>query len=311
MMGAMETRQLGRSGLNVSALGLGTNNFGTRLDEAGAREVLDAALEVGVTFIDTADSYGQGGSEELIGRLLGARRDDVVIATKFGSPMGDLPYRRGGSRRWIREAVEGSLRRLRTDHIDLYQMHWMDPSTPIGETFEALDDLVRAGKVLYVGTCNYGAWQLVDAQWTARAADLAQPISAQHHYNLFHREIQADVLPAVRAFGLGLVPYFPLMSGFLTGKYRPGLTPAGARLGQSPRATQTLTEANFERLARFDAFATQRGHEILDLAVGWLLSQPEIGSVIASASSPEQVRRNALAATWRLDPADMEALAAL
>ncbi|MGH2513607.1 MAG: aldo/keto reductase, partial [Candidatus Limnocylindrales bacterium] len=218
----MEERKLGGSGLSVSALGLGTNNFGTRLDDAGSGKVLDAALDVGVTFIDTADSYGQGASEEVLGRLLGTRRDQVIIATKFGSAMGELAYRRGGSRRWIREAVEASLRRLRTDRIDLYQMHWMDPSTPVLETLEALDDLVRAGKVLYVGTCNYGAWQLVDAQWTARRAGLAQPISAQHHYNLLQRGIQADILPAARAFELGLIPYFPLASGFLSGKYRPG-----------------------------------------------------------------------------------------
>jgi aryl-alcohol dehydrogenase-like predicted oxidoreductase len=310
MMGAMEERKLGSSGLGVSALGLGTNNFGSRLDEAGARAVLEAALDIGVTFIDTSDSYGFGRSEELIGALLGPHRDEVAIATKFGSPMGDAAYRRGGSRRWIREAVEGSLRRLRTDRIDLYQMHWMDPATPIQETLEALDDLVRAGKVLYVGTCNYGAWQLVNAQWTARAADLRVPISAQHHYNLLQRDIQADVLPAARTLGLGLIPYFPLASGFLTGKYRPGRTPPG-RLTEHRRAAETLTEENFARLQRFDTFAGQRDHDVLDLAVAWLLSQPEVGSVIASASSPEQVRRNASAAIWRLDAAEMEEVASI
>lgn len=303
----METRRLGGSGLAVSALGLGTNNFGSRLDEAGAKRVLETALDEGVTFIDTADSYGQGASEELLGKLLGPRRDEVSIATKFGSRLGDSGYRQGGSRRWIRQAVEGSLGRLRTDHIDLYQMHWMDPTTPIEETLRALDDLIRAGKVLYVGTCNHGAWQLVDVQWTARARGLTEPISAQHHYNLLRREIQADVLPAAQAMGLGLIPYFPLASGFLTGKYRPGQTPAG-RLGASRRGAETLTAENFARLERLDAFAAERGHDVLDLAIGWLLSQPIVGSVIASASSPEQVRRNAQAATWRLGAADMEAL---
>ena len=236
----MEYRRLGRSGLLVSAVGLGTNNFGTRLDEAGTRRVLDQALELGITFVDTADSYGRGASEALIGKLLGARRKDVVLATKFSSPMGDSPYQRGTSRRWLIEALDASLRRLATDAIDLYQIHFPDPETPIEETLRALDDVVAAGKVRYVGYSNFAAWQIVEGQWTARSEHLVRPISTQNHYNLLRREVEAEVLPAARAHGLGVIPYYPLESGFLTGKYRPGKTPQGARLEGSARAGEVL-----------------------------------------------------------------------
>jgi 1-deoxyxylulose-5-phosphate synthase len=205
-------------------------------------------------------------------------------------------------------AVEGSLRRLRTDWIDLYQVHSPDPATPVEETLRALDDLVRAGKVRYVGTSNFAAWQIVEVHWTARAEGLSRPVSVQHHYNLIRREVQAEILPAARAYGLGVIPYFPLASGFLAGKYRPGAMPTAGRLVGSPSADRILTNANFRRLEQLEAFATDRGHAILDLALGWLLSQPEIGSVIASASSPEQVRANAAAAEWRLTPAELAAV---
>jgi aryl-alcohol dehydrogenase-like predicted oxidoreductase len=307
----MEYRHLGTSGLVVSALGLGTNNLGSRLDEVGSRAVVDAALEAGVTFIDTADVYGKGASETMLGAILSTRRADVVLATKAGIAFGDRPWQRGSSRHWLLSAVEGSLRRLRTDWIDLYQMHVPDPTTPIEETLRALDDLVRAGKVRYVGTSNYAAWQIVDAQWTAQTERLARPISVQHHYNLIRREIEADVLPAARAHGLGLIPFFPLASGFLTGKYRAGERPTTGRLIGSPSAAQILTDANFERLAQFEAFATERGRAVVDLAFAWLLSQPDVGPVIASASSPEQVRTNAVAAEWRLTQEELAAVAAL
>ena len=306
----MEYRRLGRSGLLVSAVGLGTNNFGTRLDEAGTRRVLDQALELGITFVDTADSYGRGASEALIGKLLGPRRKDVVLATKFSSPMGDSPYQRGTSRRWLIEALDASLRRLATDAIDLYQIHFPDPETPIEETLRALDDVVAAGKVRYVGYSNFAAWQIVEGQWTARSEHLVRPISTQNHYNLLRREVEAEVLPAARAHGLGVIPYFPLESGFLTGKYRPGKTPQGARLEGSARAGEVLRPANFERLERWEAFASSRGRSLLELAVGWLLSHPEVGSVIAGASSAEQVRANVEAGTWRLEAAEMEMVAA-
>jgi aryl-alcohol dehydrogenase-like predicted oxidoreductase len=306
----VEYRRLGCSGLLVSAVGLGTNNFGTRLDEAGTRRVLDQALELGITFVDTADSYGRGASEALIGKLLGPRRKDVVLATKFSSPMGDSPYQRGTSRRWLIEALDASLRRLATDAIDLYQIHFPDPETPIEETLRALDDVVAAGKVRYVGYSNFAAWQIVEGQWTARSEHLVRPISTQNHYNLLRREVEAEVLPAARAHGLGVIPYFPLESGFLTGKYRPGKTPQGARLEGSARAGEVLRPANFERLERWEAFASSRGRSLLELAVGWLLSHPEVGSVIAGASSAEQVRANVEAGTWRLEAAEMEMVAA-
>jgi aryl-alcohol dehydrogenase-like predicted oxidoreductase len=292
-------------------VGLGTNNFGTRLDEAGTRRVLDQALELGITFVDTADSYGRGASEALIGKLLGPRRKDVVLATKFSSPMGDSPYQRGTSRRWMMEALDASLRRLATDAIDLYQIHFPDPETPIEETLRALDDVVAAGKVRYVGYSNFAAWQIVEGQWTARSEHLVRPISTQNHYNLLRREVEAEVLPAARAHGLGVIPYFPLESGFLTGKYRPGKTPQGARLEGSARAGEVLRPANFERLERWEAFASSRGRSLVELAVGWLLSHPEVGSVIAGASSAEQVRANVEAGTWRLEAAEMEMVAAI
>jgi aryl-alcohol dehydrogenase-like predicted oxidoreductase len=214
----MELRRLGRSGLLTSVVGLGTNNFGTRLDEPSARAVLDQALELGITFIDTADVYGRGASEALLGKLLGPRRHDVVLASKVGMAMGDSPLERGTSRAWILRAVEASLLRLRTDYIDLYQLHAPDPDTPILESLEALDDLVRAGKVRYVGYSNFAAWQMADADWTARTWHLTRLISAQEHYNLLVREVERELVPMCRAFGLGLIPYFPLESGFLTGK---------------------------------------------------------------------------------------------
>jgi aryl-alcohol dehydrogenase-like predicted oxidoreductase len=307
----MEYRRLGSSGLLVSAVGLGTNNFGSRLDEGATRLVLDQALESGVTFVDTSDSYGRGASETVIGRILGPRRRDVVLATKFSSPMSESQYERGTSRRWLSEAVEGSLRRLATDVIDLYQIHFPDPATPIDETLRALDDLVAAGKVRYVGYSNFAAWQIVEGQWTARTEHLVRPISSQNHFNLLRREVEADILPAARAHGLGIIPYYPLESGFLTGKYRPGQTPDGARLAGTARGEQVLSATNFERLARWEAFATERGHSLLELALGWLLGHPEVGSVIAGARSAEQVRLNVDAAAWTLDANDMAAVAAM
>jgi aryl-alcohol dehydrogenase-like predicted oxidoreductase len=307
----MEHRHLGRSGLLVSAIGLGTNNFGSRLDETATARVLGQAIDLGVTFIDTADVYGRGASETVIGKLLGARRRDVVLATKFAAPMDDSRDHRGTSRRWIMEAVEGSLRRLATDVIDLYQIHRPDPETPIDETLRALDDLVSAGKVRYIGYSNFAGWQVVEGQWTARTEHLVRPISMQDHFNLLQRDVEASLLPVARAHGLGVIPYLPLESGFLTGKYRPGQTPAGARLEGTPRAAQLLTPSNFERLERWEALAASHGRSLVELALGWLLSHPEVGSVIAGASSPDQVRTNVEAGGWRLDPADLEAVATI
>jgi len=307
----MEFRHLGSSGLLVSALGLGTNNLGSRLDESESRAVVHRALDSGVTFIDTADVYGRGQSETVLGAILGDRRPDVVLATKAGAAFGDRPWERGASRRWLMTAIEGSLRRLRTDWVDLYQIHFPDPTTPIEETLRALDDMVRAGKVRYVGTSNFAAWQIAEAQWTARVGGLAQPISVQHHYNLIRREAEAEVLPVARAHGLGVIPFFPLASGFLSGKYRPGVTPTSGRLVGNPSAERILTEANFRHLDALEAFAGSRGRTVLDLAFAWLLSQPEIGPVIASASSAEQVQANAAAAEWRLTAEELAAVPAI
>lgn len=307
----MEYRRLGQSGLSVSALGLGTNNFGNRLDEAQVRRVIDQALDSGVNFIDTADLYAGGRSEELIGKALGARRPNVVIATKVGMFQGELPFQRGAGRRWVLESVERSLRRLGTDYLDLYQIHQADPETPILETLQTLDDLVRQGKIRYHGHSNYLAHQIADAEWTARAEHLVRPVSAQHHYNLLRREVEADVLPACAAYGLGFIPFFPLASGFLTGKYRPDATPEGARLSGSPAAQRILTSENFERLGRLEEFARQRERSLLELAVGWLLSRPPVATVIAGASRPEQVEANVQAAEWRLTPEEMAEVDAL
>lgn len=312
----MELRRLGESGLAVSAVGLGTNNFASRLDDKAARLVLNEALEQGVTFIDTADVYGRsseegtGASESQLGRLLAGRRNRFVLATKVGMPMSDSPLERGASRRWILAEVENSLRRLRTDYIDLYQIHTPDLETPIEETLRTLNDLVRSGKVRYVGHSNFAGWQTADADWTARTEHLARPVSAQLHYNLLNRAIQTEVLPACAARGLGVIPYFPLESGFLTGKYKAGGVGHG-RLSDSPRAADVMTATNFDRIGAFERFAAERGRSLLDLAFSWLLSQPIVVTVIASASTPEQVRANVAAAEWRLSVPEMEAFEAL
>jgi aryl-alcohol dehydrogenase-like predicted oxidoreductase len=312
----VELRRLGDSGLQVSAVGLGTNNFAGRLHDEAARAVLNEALDQGVTFIDTADVYGRGsetgpgGSEEQLGRLLAGRRQRVVLATKVGFSVGEFAFEKGSSRSWVIQAVENSLRRLRTDYIDLYQLHVPDPATPIEETLRALDDLVRSGKVRYIGHSNFPAWQIADADWTARVEHRVRPVSAQMHYNLLNRVIQAEVIPACQAHGLGVIPYFPLESGFLTGKYRADGQGHG-RLAESARAGDVMTPANFQRVAAFESFAAQKGHTLLDLAFGWLLSQPIVGPVIASASSPEQAKANVAAAQWRLSADEMSAFSAL
>ncbi|HEX7034519.1 MAG TPA: aldo/keto reductase [Pseudomonadales bacterium] len=307
----MEHRRLGESGLYVSEVGIGCNNFGRRIDADATRRVVDAALDHGIDFFDTADVYGDQRSEELLGQALGARRDRAVIATKFGMPTGPSLHEKGGSRRYVRRAVEASLRRLGTDYIDLYQMHAPDPATPIEETLSVLDDLVREGKVRYVGCSNFAGWQIADAAWTARRGGYTPFVTAQNHYSLLERSVRHEVLPACRRFGLGLLPYFPLASGLLTGKYRRGSSPpADSRLGlMEAMARRVLTEQNFDRVEALTAFANERGHELLELAFCWLLSQPEVSSVIAGATSPEQVASNARAAAgWRLSADEMSEL---
>jgi len=310
----VEQRRLGNSGLYVSEVGIGCNNFGGRIDAAATRAVVDAALDQGINFFDTADVYGGQQSESLLGEALGGRRPDVVIATKFAMATGPTPQDRGGSRRYVRRAVEASLRRLGTDYIDLYQMHQPDPATPIEETLSVLDDLVREGKVRYVGHSNFAGWQIADADWTARSRGWTPFVTAQNHYSLLERAVRHEVLPACERFGLGMLPYFPLASGLLTGKYaRAGEPPAGTRLALAEGlARRTLTERNFDRVEALTAFAEARGRSLVELAFCWLLSQDVISSVIAGATSPEQVAANAAAASdWRLDADDMAAVAGL
>ncbi|HZY76709.1 MAG TPA: aldo/keto reductase [Jatrophihabitantaceae bacterium] len=299
----MEFRRLGTSGLVVSVVGLGTNNLGMKLDDAGSREVVHAALDEGITLFDTADSYGA--SEERLGALLEGKRDDVVIATKFGSDVRRRGLSNGedwgarGSRRYIRRAVESSLRRLRTDWIDLYQLHRPDPATPIEETLSALDDLVRAGKVRYLGSSNFTGWQVADAEWTARTRGLERFVSAQNEYNWLDRGIEADLVPALEQYGIGLLPYFPLASGLLTGKYKRGeAAPAGSRIADWGRES-VLTDTAFDVIEGLEAFARSRGVTLLDIAIGGLAAQPAVSSVIAGATSREQVQANVAAGNWQ------------
>ena len=290
----------------VSAVGLGCNNLGrpgTAAESlAGSRALVGGALDAGITLFDVADAYGapRGRSEQLLGQALSGQRDHAIIATKFGVDMqgGNGPdFGARGSRRYVRQSVEASLRRLGTDWIDLYQLHRPDPSTPIEETLSALDDLVSAGLVRYVGLCNLAGWQLADSVWTARTKHLVGPVSAQNHYSLLEREAERELLPACERFGLGLLPYFPLANGLLTGKYqRETSPPEGSRLAGRLRL---LTEAPWERIEKLRAFAGERDISMSTLAIGWLTSQQAVGSVIAGATTPEQARANALAARWQ------------
>jgi aryl-alcohol dehydrogenase-like predicted oxidoreductase len=296
----MEYRQLGASGLTVSAVGLGCNSFGRNTPAQEVPALVEAALDAGVTLFDTADTYGAtpGVSEELLGAALGSHRDEVVVASKFGMDTGGLngaDWGVRGSRRYIRRAVEGSLRRLGTDHIDLYQMHKPDPHTPIEETLAALHELVVEGKVRYVGSSNFAGWQVVDADWTARTAGYTPFISAQNEYSLLERRLEAEVVPAVEQVGAGILPFFPLASGLLTGKYaRNTPAPEGTRLATRP---DRLERADFDMIEGLQAFARVRDLSLIQVAIGWLAAQPAVGSVISGASRPDQVRTNA-AALW-------------
>jgi aryl-alcohol dehydrogenase-like predicted oxidoreductase len=301
----MRMRRLGRSGLLVSEVGLGCNNFGMRIDQKETAKVVDAAIDAGINFFDTADVYGATQSEVFLGKALGKRRGDIVLATKFGMRIGDDERRRGGSRRWIMRAVEDSLQRLGTDHIDLYQFHAPDPGTPIDETLRALDDIVTQGKVRYIGNSNFSGWQIADADW--RAQGRTRFISAQNLYSLLERQAAHEVLPACEHFGLGFLPFFPLASGLLTGKYRRGEgAPEGTRLAAwGARGAQALNDRNFDRVEALAGWAEARGHTILELAFAWLLGQPVVSSVIAGATSAEQVKANAATAAWRLTPEEV------
>lgn len=308
----MEYRQLGKSGLRVSAIGLGTNQFGGKVDQAGVNAIIDAALDLGINFIDTADTYTKGRSEETLGVALQKRWHRVVLATKVYNATGDGPNDYGASRYHIVNGVEACLRRLNTDHIDLLQMHRYDMTAPIEETLRALDDLIRSGKVRYIGASNYTGWQLAEANALAELRGWSPFVSVQNHYHMLERDLEREVLPYCRARRVGILPFFPLAGGFLTGKYRRGKpAPAGSRGETSTYVQQYMTDANYGKVEKLEAWAQSRDHSMVELAHAWLLAHPEVSSVISGATGVEQVRANAAGAGWRLSAEEMEEIAAV
>lgn len=302
----MEYRQLGTAGLRVSVIGLGGNTFGRYVDEAGTAAIVAAALEAGINFIDTADVYNQGVSEEHLGRAIRGHRDDMLIATKVGMRAGERPNERGASRKHVIESCERSLRRLGIEAIDLYQIHEFDPRTPQEETLGALDDLVRAGKVRYIGASNYDAWQLTRALWVSDRRGLARFVSIQPEYSLLARDVERELAPCCRELGIGIIPFFPLAAGVLTGKYKPGEPPPPETRGsQSPGFDRRLKRETLERVQRLDVWAQERGHSAGELALAWLAAQLEVSTIIAGARRPEQVTANAKAAEWKLTPQEL------
>ena len=306
----MKQRAFGNSGLTTSVIGLGGNNFGGRMDFEASRAVIHKALDLGITLFDTADIYPMGncgGSEEYLGRVLGDRRKDIIVATKFGHARDDSSESARTSRRHIISAVEASLKRLNTDWIDLYQIHQPDPRTPIEETLRALDDLIRHGKVRYIGCSNFASWQVVDALWTSRHLGLNALVSCQDEYSLLVRGIERELIPAMHSHGLGLMPYFPLASGLLTGKYkRNAPAPEGARLTRAPALSKRfMTDANLQRIERLEQFCGDRGHSLLELAFSWLLAHPAVTSVVAGSSTPAQLELNVQAVNWAISSQDM------
>jgi len=310
----MQVNNLGGSGLRVSAVGLGCNNFGQRTDLETSRKVIHRAIDLGITLFDTADIYaGMGGSETVLGAVLGDRRKDIVLATKFSKPMAADGSKQGASRRYILSAVEASLKRLKTDYIDLYQQHDYDPLTPIEETLRALDDLIRQGKVRYIGNSNFPAWRVAEAEFTARAVNVSRFISCQDEYSLLVRNIEKDLLPAAQQYGLGVLPYFPLASGMLTGKYKRGAKPLeDTRFGKMPALRDRyVTARNEDFVERLQAFAQARGHSLLELAFSWLAARPQVASVIAGATRVEQVEQNAKAIAFTLSSQEIAEIDAM
>ena len=308
----MEYRQLGRSGLRVSLIGLGGNTFGRYADEAMTAAIVQQAIESGINFLDTANTYSSGRSEELLGKAIRGHRDEVLIATKVGMTMGQGPNERGSSRKHVIESCHASLRRLNIEAIDLFQIHEFDPTTPLEETLGALDDLVRAGKVRYIGCSNYEAWQVVRALWISDRRNLAGYVSVQPEYNLLAREVERELIPCCLELGLGVIPYFPLAAGVLTGKYRPGEPPPeGTRGHNNPRFAPRLQRETLERVQRLDAWARERGHSVGELALAWLAAQPAVSTIISGATKPEQVAANARAAEWKLTSEELGAVAAM
>ena len=302
----MRLRRLGTSGLKVSEVGLGCNNFGMRIDQQATQGVVDAAIEAGITLFDTADVYGATQSEVFLGKALGKRRHEIVLASKFGMQVGDDKAKAGGSRRWMMRAVEDSLKRLGTDYIDLYQLHRYDAETPLDETLRALDDLVTQGKVRYIGNSNFTGWQIADADWTAAGG--TRFVSAQNLYSLLERKVEHEVLPSCEHFGLGFLPFFPLASGLLSGKYARGAPPPNdSRLAAwGARGAAALSDRNFDKVETLTAWAEARDHTILELAFAWLLGHEVVSSVIAGATSPEQIAANAAAGDWQLAPDEVD-----
>ena len=309
----MEYRRLGRSGLQVSVVGLGTNNFGGRMDYEQSERVMRQALDDGINLIDTSNSYGKALSEEYIGKSIKGIRSQFLLATKAASSIGSGPNQGGASRKHIMEQVELSLKRLDTDYVDLYQMHYPDTNTPIEETLRTLDDLVRQGKVRYIGCSNYAAWQVSEAILTSRTLNLEPFITVQPEYSMLRRDVEKELIPCCQAYGLGILPYFPLASGFLTGKYKRGQqVPEGTRLFGNERMRQrVLTDENFDLLERLEAFAAQRERSMVELAIAWLMANPLVSSVIAGATKPEQVVANAKAADWNLTPEEMQEISGI
>ena len=295
----MKYRKLGGSGLEVSEIGLGTNNFGQRLDFESSDRVISQCIDSGINFIDTSNSYGATLSEEYIGRSLVGRRDGVVLATKVSSRMAEGPNQAGNSRIHIMDQIDASLARLQTDYIDLYQIHWWDDNTPIEETLRALDDLVHDGKIRYFGCSNFSSWQVCESVWTSRSVGINSFVSVQPHYSMMERSIESELLPFCQKYDVGVLPYYPLANGFLTGKYRRGENiPEGTRLGVNDRGM--FTEENFDLIEKLDSFSSKREKTVLDLAFAWLLARDEISSVIAGATSAEQVVSNAATAEFVL-----------
>lgn len=297
----MEYRQLGKSGLRVSVIGLGTNRFGSIVDQAGVNAIIDGALDLGINLIDTADTYTKGQSEETLGVALRGKWDRVVLATKVHGKTGEGPNDWGASRYHIMNGVEASLRRLQSDHIDLYQIHRFDATTPQEETLRALDDLVRSGKVRYIGASNYAAWQLAEANLLAEMRGYAPFVSIQNHYHMLERDLEREMIPYCNSHNVGILPYFPLAGGFLTGKYRRGqAAPPGSRGEDSPYVQKYMVDANYDKIETLEAWAKERGHTMAELAHAWLLAQPQVSSVISGATRLEQVQSNAAAGDWQL-----------
>lgn len=303
----MEYRSLGNSGLRVSEIGLGCNNFGGRADEKLSIRIIDNALDLGINLLDTAESYNQGRSEELVGQAIKGKRPHVIIATKFGHPRFMASPQQPGSRSYVINAVDASLKRLNTDYIDLYYFHHPDPGTPILETLRVMDDLVRVGKVRYIACSNFAAWQLCEALWTSKWHNLESFIAVQSKYNLLDRSIESELVPCCEAHGIGVVPWGPLAGGFLTGKYRRGeVISPNMRLSKAPSIyADVISDANFDRLDRLEAFAEERGHTVGQLGIAWLLSHPWLGSVIAGVTSIEQLSANVSNVNWKLTPEEI------